>query len=387
MEFTKVFIIGLIILVGFYIIFGGFQFIQEAGNEYKFVPATRNATPTPGIVEEENFVGNREVEDFKNFFLSEKPFKVTRVSREESLVSFKNLWIENGLFNREDYTKTFTLTDEEIEKLKESKISINVDATNLYGRLIIGLNGKRIFSDFVEAGKEIPVNVSLFKKTNNLVVTAESSSWRIWAPTVYVLDLNLESSFFGESSQSFGFVVPKNDCPVKYARIILSVQNKTGSGNLVVRLNNNMVFNSTPTSRQWIEFNDTVKCGNNTIGMVSEGNVNFDISGVQVVIFWERNATKNLEYNLEISSYQYNQLPGKIYFKIDKIFGEPTSLDVKIIDTRGHGHSSIVQGIIEEGKTISIDIPKDYVGIGDNKVVFSVTGDGGLTISNIRIVY
>ena len=365
---------------------GGFNFSYSTSESgYNFVPSTRNATPIE--LSTGNFVGNIAAEDFKKYTLNTKSFIVSRFSGEKSLASADGLWIKNGLFGKEEYEQNFTFTGEELEQIVEPKIYIDLEDTNLYGKLIIGLNDKKIFSGFIEGKKEIPVNKSLFNENNKLVITAESSSWRLWAPTVYIIDFDLRTRFFGESSQAFDFNVPKENTPVKYSRLILNIPEKKGSGNLIVKMNNQIVFNSTPTSIQWIEFDDIVKEGNNTISMVSGGNAEFKIKEAQMIIFFDKEASETLEYKLHITNSNYNELPGNIRFKIDRVFGNPTSLVAKIIDPDGRSHSLVVQGILEEGKYITINLPKSYVKPGDNKIIFSVTGDGGYSIKDLTVDY
>ncbi|MCD6368069.1 MAG: hypothetical protein J7L45_03225 [Candidatus Aenigmarchaeota archaeon] len=387
MEFTKVFIIGLTLLIGFYVIFGGFGFVPTGS--YSYTPSTRNIVHIVEPSSGEIFIGNVNVEDFKKFNLNEKPFVVSRTLEKKSLVSFRDFWVKNGLFRRKDYKRVFTLTDDQLKKLRNSTIHVHVNDTNLYGRLIIYLNNELLFSGILESGDDIdiPVEKNLLKKKNELVVMAESSTWRIWAPTVYILDLDFISEFFGETSQKFSFTVPKSIKSVKYSRLILDVSNVKGSGRLIVRLNSKTVFNGTPKSRQWVEFNDTVKCGENTIEMLPGGDVTFEIENAQLIIFWDRSANESMEMSFHVSGSQYSTLPGRIIFRIGKIFGSPSSLQGEIVGTDGQSHKLLIQGVIEEGKTLSIALPKSFVGVGDNKLILSVSGDGGLTISDIMIEY
>lgn len=387
MEFTKVFIVGLIILLGIYVFMGGFKFAQEEGG-YRFIPPSRNQT----IGEEEaegQFIGTKAAEDSKRFFLNSEPFTVSRVSKNESFITLSNFWVKNGLFETKEYKKTFNLTQEELKQLAEPKIDLHVENTNLYGSLMVFLNDEEVFSGYIEPGdkKQIPVNKTLFKKENYFSLIPASSSWRIWAPTVYILDLELSSSFYGKSSKSFTVNIPEKNCPVLYSKIILDIPEREGSGSLIVRANKQVVFNNTPTSRQWIEFEGKINCGNNTISMVSTQNAKFKINEAHFLVFWKRESSETLEYTLDISQAQHNRLPGEIKFKIEKVFGSPTSLVAKVKDTQGTTHSLVVQGILQKGNTITMNLPRDYVDPGKNKVIFSVTGAGGFTITDLRIDY
>jgi len=391
MEFAKVFIIGLLLLVALYIVFGGFEYFggYEGGPGYKFMPSSRNMSLGEPVITKPSgdFVGNREVEDFREISLNAKPFEVSYLTEEKPLVAIDNFEVKNGILDYKDYRKKFVLTDDELEKMSSPKLGGTVDDTNLYGRLEVQLNGEKVFSKYVEPKDsfEVFINKSLIKKDNEIVIAPESSGWRIWAPTVYIMkEVKLYSKFFGEVSQSFDFNVDEKESPVIFSRIILDIDD--GNGTLIVKVNGETVFNDTPTSRQWIEFSGIVKQGKNTVDFYSGEGGDFKINNAQIIIFWKREASETLDYTLELTHSQCNSLPGQIKFKIDKVFGEPTSLLAKIKDPEGNVHSIVAQGVLQEGKTISMDLPKDYVGAGKNTVTFSVTGDGGYTISDFRLV-
>ncbi len=104
MEFTKVFIVGLIILLGIYVFMGGFKFTQEEDG-YKFIPPSRNQTVGEEEETEGQFVGTKAAEDSKRFFLNSEPFTVSRVSKNESFVTLSDFWVKNGLFETKQYKK------------------------------------------------------------------------------------------------------------------------------------------------------------------------------------------------------------------------------------------------------------------------------------------
>ena len=389
-DFTKVFIVGILLFIGFYFLFGNFQFFG-GGHGYRFVPSKRlNETVEPEITAPKgDFVGTKEVEDFRHIKLNTKPFKVSYITAKKSFIKLENLTVKNGLLEIKAYRKIFSLTDSDLKKLSSATLSGEIEDTNFYGKLIIGLNGKEIFSKILMPGEtfEVPVNRSLFQERNEFLVTAESSGWKLWAPTVYIMkNLELKSDFMGEVSQSFDFFVKEEEMPVTLGRLVLKFDEISGNGNLMVSVNGNLVFNDTPSQIQWIDFNGSlIEEGKNTIEMVSEKDTEFTVRNAEVIIFWKREAKENLEMTFSLSSSQYRRLPGEIKFKIEKVFGTPTSLVATIENPDGETHSLVVQGILEEGKVVSATLPKEYAGTGKNKITFSVTGSGGYTITDFRV--
>lgn len=390
-EFTKVFVVGILLFFGFYLLLGESDFFGGIGGGpgYRFVPTVRNQTIEPEITAPSGeFVGTKEVEDLRHISLGLKPFKVSYITERKSFVELDSLEVQSGLLKTTDYIRAFDLTEDELQKLSKATLSGEVENTNNYGNFLVGLNGQTVYSSMLLPGESFSVDVdsSFFGQQNEFVATAESSGWRIWAPTVYVLkNLVLKSDFTGEVSQSFDFHVKAEETPVNLGRIILKFDEISGSGSLIIRLNGETIFNGTPTQVQWIEVQDGIVEGKNTLEMVSEKDTEFTISSSEIIIFWKRQASEELEMVVSLSSSQYDRLPGEIKFKVEKVFGNPTSLVATIENPSGDRHSVAVQGILEEGKTITVDLPKSYAGAGRNKVIFSVTGSGGYTITDFRV--
>lgn len=387
--FTRVFIVGILLFFGFYMLMGDMN-LFGTGPSYRFVPTTRNKTIEPEIsIPEGDFVGTKEVEDLRHITLNTKPFQVSYITEKKSFIDLDSLVLENGMFTTNEYQRVFSLTEDELNKLSSATLYGEVDDTNLYGSLVISLNGKILYSQFIRPGESFSVdlNRSFFQPRNSFIATAESSGWRLWAPTVYqIKNLELKSDFTGDVSQSFDFHVKEEEMPVKLARIILKFD-EINQGRLYVSVNNEQVFNGTPSLDQWIEIDNAtiINEGKNTVGLVSERGKEFTVREARIIIFWNREARDNLEMTLDLTKTQRNQLPGEIRFKIQKIFGTPTSLVATVEKPDGEKHSLVVQGVLEKDKIIKVELPEEYTGVGRNKIIFSVTGSGGYTISDFHV--
>ncbi len=387
--FTKVFIVGILLFFSFYMMMDGGNFL--VGPSYRFVPPERSnrSVSEPEInLPEDDFVGTREVEDLRHIYLMRKPFKISYVTEKKSFIQEDELTVKNGILESKEYNKIFSLTEDDLNKMKSVSLLGEVYDTNLYGRLIFGLNGKEIFSEPLKTGEsfEIPIDISFFSEDNEFLVTSESSGWRMWAPTVYKLrNLELKSDFVGTVSQSFNFYVGEKETPVNLGRIIINFDEIEGDGKLFVNVNGVNVFSDTPRFIQWIDFEDIIREGDNLIEMSSERGTEFTARDAEIIIFWDREASEELEMNFYLTGSQHRRLPGEIKFKIEKIFETPTSLVATVENPDGDKHSLVVQGVLDEGNTISLRLPKNYAGVGENKVIFSVTGSGGYTISDFHV--
>jgi hypothetical protein len=258
-DFMPVLLIAVILFVGLLIVFGGdlvYAPSESHGNRY--------------------FPSDRTIE-FNNF-------EVYYTSSEER-AGYVGGEVSNGIFAKEDKKIGFQVSRP--DEVSEALLDLKVWNTNYYGRFIVLVNGKEVYEGYPPVGEKlISFDKSLLKDDNILEIMAESSGWRIWAPTVYSFDLNTEIDYLGKKTQSFTFDL--NDQETKYmtkARIVV-FGDRTGTGNLKVRINGEEIYSGLTTAYQ--DFPTSVLLtGNNTIDFSTEPNTTYRISSAQVIVFFE----------------------------------------------------------------------------------------------------
>ncbi len=100
-----------------------------------------------------------------------------------------SVYIKNGLFDKQDSEKEFTLS--EIENIKNVILSFNLDQNrNNKGRLIISLNDKEIFDKEIGSSFSSPISISTedLKTTNTIKFEVSGVGWQFWTTNEYELN-------------------------------------------------------------------------------------------------------------------------------------------------------------------------------------------------------
>jgi hypothetical protein len=238
------------------------------------------------IYEEEEFPESEKVvsgfigrgEGIKHVVIA-RNFVVSYFSGEQKILSMSNITVANGLMNYMDRKISFDVG--ELESVERGKISIEVFNTNLYGPLIIYLNGKEIFSNYTPIGRyEIAFNISLLREKNNLLeIGCGSSGWKLWAPTMYILSLNLSVDKLQLKKRTYYFILGEEVQSLTGSRLVFSIDKRKGEGNLIVRINGKEIYRGKDVS-PLIDFSwhdVALRKGENIIEFLVERNTEISI--------------------------------------------------------------------------------------------------------------
>ena len=121
---------------------------------------------------------------------------------EDVLADEDVVWIQNGLFVSKVYSRGF-----EVLNPKMAVLRFYVNDSNGYGRLIVEVNGKEVYSNYSLGWVEIQI-YDFKEGYNEINIYAESSGMRMWAPTTYqLLNLELVVNDFKDNRVKIPFVV------------------------------------------------------------------------------------------------------------------------------------------------------------------------------------
>ncbi len=209
-------------------------------------------------------------------------------TRAQKTHSLGTLDLHNGLlFGKSDYA--FNLTSSNIEALE---IQMNVKRTNSYGNLMLSANDNALVNDRLLIGEyKISVNKSMYNGHVIIEFGSESSSWRIWAPTVYEVDAALNYETFDKRTDEFTFELGNETDTLEYVTIDF-IFNKN-IGEIVLDVNGNRVF-SGPTTKEFQVTVDKefVKKGKNTVIFAAKEDSFFAGRGYVTVAYTERVLTE-----------------------------------------------------------------------------------------------
>jgi len=256
-HFLPVLIIAVICFVGLLLVFGGGFVSTQPEKPSHYLPSDRTI-------------------EFSNF-------EVYYTSSEEK-AGYVGGQISNGVFAVERKRIGFQVTIP--EEVSEAFIDLKVWNSNYYGKMVIWVNGKDVYVDYPPVGEKlIGFDKSVLEKDNILEIEAESSGWRIWAPTVYNFDSDVLINYLGKKTKSFTFELSDLEAQnINKARVTV-FGDREGTGNLDILINGVKVYSGITTAYK--DFSASVlRAGNNTIDFSTEPYTKYDISSAQVILIF-----------------------------------------------------------------------------------------------------
>jgi len=210
-------------------------------------------------------------------------FSVTYTVGEEDITNLEGT-VSKGLLSGRDEIIDFYVPN--AEDASEGLISLNIRDSNYYGCLIINVNGKEVYKGFPKTGEIlISFNGNILENRNTLEIIAESSGWKIWAPTVYIFDLSLSVNYLGKKTKSFVFDLTNLEIINMNRARLLIFGERDGTGNLIVKINDREIYNG--LTNIYTDFPvDILIVGNNTIDLSAGVNTRYDISSAEIVFFF-----------------------------------------------------------------------------------------------------
>lgn len=232
--------------------------------------------------------------------------------------------IKKGLLA--DVSKTYTFSGAEATS---ARLTFSVADTNAYGGLRVLLNGLLIRT--INAPGDYTIDMpDLSSGTNTLILEAESSGLKFWAPTVYVItNLNLTVSAWGEQRKTISFTLTDEEVEGwTTGRLIfwLDATKTRGEGNIIAEINGNTIYEAVPTltvQRDFSRLESGVVPGENVITFRTQKNSTYALKNVELIVFYysTKDAT-TIGKNFTMSSSARSLLrngTGEITFEIEEV--------------------------------------------------------------------
>lgn len=384
-DFAKIMAAAILLLAGLFVFTSQEQFLLSTQEK------TTSYIPYPSISEAEKETTTKTFEvgineEIKHIAIA-RNIIVSFTSGKKTVLSEKNITIKNGFGGRKAYENTFYIEWPEI--VEKAEIELEVHDTNLYGNLLIFLNGELIYENLTRPGKiVIDLNVSKLKENNKIMIFASSSGWRLWAPTTYILSFNLTTYFFDLKKKELSFLIGKEAQTLKLLRFVWLVEKREGDGNLIVRFNGKEIYRGKEKAPM-IDLDPKefeIKKGENLLEFYTEKNTSFYIKKIDAILFYQIKETPAFTFN--ISEDEYSMLSKKnatFSFTLEKIYGDVVSIALKIIREDKKEHRILLQGVIREGEKYEIKLTKNELSVGENRIEFEIGGDGWIVVRNAKL--
>ena len=199
-------------------------------------------------------------------------------------VNFRDLGsknLTNGLlFGDQQFTYAFTENG-----IRDATLFFRVARSNELAPLAIHVNGHLVQSRVLSTGEyEITIPREALNETMKIEIIPVSSSWQIWAPTLYELhDMVVETRSFSFSDASFDFVLLDEFRNFEEGRLELAFSENFGT--LTVEINDQEVFNTFAPRHLTIELpKDVLTEGINTLEL--KPGINSKFTGNATIIIF-----------------------------------------------------------------------------------------------------
>ncbi|MFQ6021069.1 MAG: hypothetical protein ACE5J4_03610 [Candidatus Aenigmatarchaeota archaeon] len=195
--------------------------------------------------------------------------------------------VSKGIISGIDKSVAFDVPD--LEDVKQGFVRFKINDTNLYGKLLFYINDKEVYADYPRKGIEYSFSFDpdILNSENNVWdVKAESSGWKIWAPTIYNFNANLFVSYLGKKTHDLIFDLNETEVEnFKRAKLVM-FGSRSGSGKIIVKLNGIEIYKGYMDVDQ--EFPESIlKSGENRIHISSEADSKYDIDTAEIFLYFE----------------------------------------------------------------------------------------------------
>jgi len=317
-------------------------------------------------------------------------FKVSYSSGSEVLETAKNIEITKGVFENNYYSMGVEI-EENMDFVTEGFIDIYISDTNSEGDLVVKVNDEIVSSQTVGNGKiDVSIPKTKLKEYNTIELSCLGTGWKFWKKTVYKIDkMEVGINVYGKQQKVVNFEVYKNELDdFESAELDFEVDEYKGAGDLVIEINDHTLFAGNPIGKFPKSFDDYdvgLSKGMNSITFSAEKGSEFEIEDAELIIYHEEPGRKIREFGFYVSSSQYSKMDEgsvKFYIADSNYLG---SLLLTIEDCDGAKHPTEAIQSYSVGKTKTIEFDKDYVCVGNNKVIFEASGDGNFILSDVEI--
>ncbi|MBI3190321.1 hypothetical protein HYZ41_01310 [archaeon] len=265
-EFTGFLVIGLIVLAILLAVYG----VPSDGTcgNYRCCGRNCNATVEPYYLEV-----------IKSFYIP--LFKAENVLQTDK-VQLCERNIQNGLlFGNQKIEYQLDRTG-----VQSLYIKLSVFSTNKLGNLIVKANNQVIENKHFDVGDYIiPIPANLTTDKTKIEIAAESSYWKIWAPTVYTLGCtDITYTSFESGFSQFKFYLGEEYVNAEFAKIDAMFNQSTGT--LIVELNGKTVWNGPTAGLQTITLSKSdLRLGDNIIAFRAAENSRF-VGAANIVVVY-----------------------------------------------------------------------------------------------------
>ena len=320
-------------------------------------------------------------------------FSVSYTAGSQTLETKKYIEVKKGLFDYKKFSFSAEI-GENFDNIIDGWVNLYVLSSG-QGRLIVKVNGQVVYSEKTSPGKvTINVDKNILKNYNVIEISSGMPGLQFWSTSVYEIEkAEFGVNIYGNLKKHYDFILYGSELKnFAGGKVKFNVEEREGSGNLIIQINGRDVFRGIPSGsfeQDFEVFDVGLINGVNSIDFFTERDTSYKLDDVQIVISYKESASKSRMFSFRITDSDMKKLEagkkGRISFLLlDSDFSG--NLAVKTIDAEGKEHQLDYIQSYAIGKTLSVYFGPNDVKVGTNYVQFSVVGTGRFTLSNLEVI-
>jgi len=216
---------------------------------------------------------------------------VSFAAGEEILKTERNILVRRGI-NENKYFKMSARISQDLEFVTGGTISIDILDTNHEGNLIVKVNNEVVYDRSAPSGRiKIPVKKSLLSSYNTVEVSS-GSTWKFWTSSFYRMDkIEFSVNLYGGKEHVEYFSVSDDALRnFKSAKLQFEIEDYTGDGNLIIKINDRVIFDGQPHrifTQDFDAFDVGLVKDRNTLAFSTESGTSYRLNDVKIIITHE----------------------------------------------------------------------------------------------------
>ena len=286
------------------------------------------------------------------------------ISGERRTLVFSGGEVKNGLL--------FGETRLRYEAENPSKLRITIDSENNMGDLVVFAAGREISRQRLPRGVH-EFSLPQLRGQQLIELAAESSEWKVWAPTLYQISkVEIESA---HAQESFIFALDAR----RFERGTIELDMRSLAGQIEVLLNGNIIHMGAADDMLIIPFSTAFE--HNSLELRAVGDSHF--AGTAYVRYTlSEKVIHKLEMPYTLSSGEIKKLPGRIVYEIAAVH---TAGAISIKNIHEDGESLIVVEPVRRGTRMLV-LREEHVRAGENMLVIEGLDEALFTLKDLWIV-
>ncbi len=252
-------------------------------------------------------------------------------------------------------------------------MSFDVESTNGYGPVIIKLDGNIVYQERLDAGHY----EFSFGQGKKVAIEAGSSEWRIWAPSLYVLNnVGIGATVYPREISTYIFELNDPE-KVQAARIDFNLRDNAGS--LIMKLNGDVIYDGVLNPTQSIYVDQSKLNKLNIITFDAREDSKF-AGRATIALTSVTEQDKSLQATINLTQDEYNKFrTGTLAFSIVDVF-RPGGYTIKIVN----GNSVLLNEYVKlEKGYFEFTLKKENLKPGLNTVIITSLDNAAFNVQGL----